>query len=174
MRFVFALLGVLTFASAQETCESLIEGLKQTLGRTQTLTRTTTMKAGFIELASNTTLVKQTEDGLEIIVLERSGRQPDPSRAPAGFEPQEEGWLGQLDFETLTCEGHTLKINETSYELELAPPKEDSPLRNLRFAFAPVEGAYFLDTLQAQVKPPGISLTANMLVTFSDWLLDVD
>ena len=174
LKYVFVCLFATSFSLnlAQETCESLIKGLQETLNRTQTLTRTTQMKAGFAQIASNTSLVKQNDGDLEVIVLERSGRQPDPNRAPANFQQQEEGWLGAMNLDDINCEGHALTTtSDSTYELELAQQTEDSPVQNLMLAHVLSSGDYILEPIHAKIRAPGLPFVANMNTTFSDWQL---
>jgi hypothetical protein len=155
-------------ASAQETCESLLSGIQETLAKTESLTRTMTLKAGFIEIMSMATLVKQTPAGLEFTVLERSGRTP-PGDAPNN--EFEEGWFGPIDMSNLSCEGHTLRSQEDQYQLELKSSQGNSPTRDLVLKINKINDDYFVNHFSAKVKAPNMPFAATVNTSTKDWKL---
>lgn len=159
---ITVLTALLSFVGAQETCESLLAGLGATLGQTATLTRETKVKAGFIEVASFTTLVEQTASGLEFTVLEGSG----PNQRGADGSERQEGWLGPLDVNQLSCSGHTLNEADGVYRLELSAA-EVPDMENLVLDIQPE--TYQLEAMWAKIRPPNMPFTAALETTFSDW-----
>lgn len=158
----------LSFSFAQETCESLLTGLEKTLEQTQSIVREVKIKAGFIQLASVRSLAKQTADGLEITLLEQTGRQ-----LANDTETPEPSFLGQLNLSTDQCENHKLKAKtENSYELELIDRDEATPQLGYTLNFKVDRETYLLEGLNARVKPPESPLAINMETTFTDWTLE--
>ncbi len=164
--FLVLVLGV---GVAQETCDSLLQGLRNTLKQTQTLTRKLTMKAGFIEIMSETTLVKKTTKGLEFTILNRTGATP-PNGEPVNG-PEEQGWLGTIDLNTLSCEDHRLSQDGETYKLELIDNDDESPLQSLKLDIYLREGHYFSENMSAQIKPSGAPFSATALISVTDWQL---
>ncbi len=155
-------------AFSQETCESLLSGIQETLDKTESLTRTTTIKAGFIEIMSMTTLVKQTPEGLEFTVLERSGRTP-PGNAPDN--EFEESWFGPIDMNKLSCEEHRLSLKEDKYKLELKSSQADSPAQDLVLEINNTDEGYFVNHFGATMKAPNMPFSATVNTTIRDWEL---
>lgn len=163
----------LSLSLAQETCESLLVGLEQSLAQTQSLERTTTIKAGFIEVGSVSAVVKQTSSGLEVIETERSGRQlPD---RPSDAETVEAGWLGPFGVEVFSCEGHSLRpLAEGRYELELVEEDDRTPPQTFKLGFKPQDEKFVLETLKVKIKAPGIPVSPDITVTFESWTFVTD
>lgn len=165
----FLTVTIVSFSAAQETCRSLLSGVEQTLNNTQTLTRATNAKLGFIELMSNTSIVKQSNGGLEVIVVEKTGITPPQ---PPNESEAEEGWLGFMTLSDLSCESHQLQTpNDNEYTLELVGDNPDSPMQSLALDIFKAGEDYFLDSMRAKMQGPSMPVTANITTTFSDWLL---
>ncbi len=166
---ISSILVLSTSTFAQESCESLLSGLEQTLEQTQSIYRESKMKMGFIELASFTSIVQQTPEGLEVSILELTGMQPPENEA----QQEEQGWLGPFDTKIFNCKDHKLNaLSEQRYTLELTDYDEDSPPQSFTLTFLISEpNHYFLESLQARIKAPNMPLTGNMETSFSDWTL---
>ena len=170
MKFMMILcIGYFSLGLAQETCESLLEGLEQTLAQTQSLERETTIKAGVIELASVAAVVKRTPSGLEVTETGRSGRQL--TDRPGGAGEAEAGWFGPFDSEIFSCEGHSLKQTaKDRYELDLVDSDDATLPEDFGLRFR-LEGERFvLEMMHSKVKAPGLPVNPTMTVTFGNWV----
>jgi len=156
-------------SAAQETCQSLLQNLTETLNSTESLIQTTKMKAGFLELASFKALFEQTPEGVDVTVLEQSGRQPQPDNE--SFEESEPTIYGPFNPELVSCEEHTLKaLNNDAYELELIDQNDETPIKGYTLNITLSEEIYKLELLQARVKANFMPATITMETHYSDWV----
>jgi len=154
----------------QETCESLIDILEQTLAQTQSLERTTTIKAGFIEMASVSAVVKRTPSGLEVTEIERSGRELP--NGPNNTDEAEAGWLGPFGTDVFSCEGHNLEqLGDGRYDLRLVDKDEATPPQDFQLTLRLENERVVLEKLKSKIKGPGLPITPDMTVTFENWIL---
>ena len=139
-----------TLASARESCENLLDGLSQTLDQTQSLTRTTTMKAGFRDALYRQSAVSDAGEEVDIEVLEEESRIPES--APDFFS-RNEGWLGHFDVSTLDCDGANLvMIGDERYQLELADMSEGDLSQSVIATLVVEEGNTLIEELKAEVE----------------------
>ena len=162
-----AVLSLATLASARESCESLLSGLSQTLEQTQSLTRTTVMKAGPRTALTRQSAVSDAGEEVDIEVLEEESRIPES--APAFFS-RNEGWLGHYDVSTLSCDGANLAIiGDERYQLELAGMSEGDLSQSVTMTLVVEEGNTLVEEWKAEVRGGGSPVTALITTTFEEW-----
>ncbi len=163
-----AVLSLPALVSARERCENLLAGLSQTLDQTQSLTRTTTMKAGFRDALYRQSAVSDAGEGVHVEVLEEESRIP--ASAPDFFR-RNEGWLGHFDVSTLSCDGALAILGDERYQLELADLREGDLSQSVTMTFKVEEDNTRLEEWKAEVRGGGLPVTALITTTFKDWTL---